>query len=212
MYQRYIKRSLDIILSLLGILLLSWLILFLIIVIKIDDPGPAFFTQKRFGKNKDFFNIHKFRSMKMSTPRDIPTHMLVEPEIYLTRVGKFIRKFSLDELPQLFDILIGNMSVVGPRPALWNQEDLVAERDKYHANDVLPGLTGLAQVSGRDELEIEEKAAMDGEYVRTISFSTDLKCIFKTFTSVIKHEGVVEGGTGEINRKKAMVGKDGENV
>lgn len=212
MYQRYIKRSLDIILSLLGILLLSWLFLFLIIVIKIDDPGPAFFTQKRSGKNKEFFNIHKFRSMKMSTPRDIPTHMLVEPEIYLTRVGKFIRKFSLDELPQLFDILIGNMSVVGPRPALWNQEDLVAERDKYHANDVLPGLTGLAQVSGRDELEIEEKAAMDGEYVRTISFSTDLKCIFKTFTSVIKHEGVVEGGTGEINRKKAMVGKDGENV
>lgn len=208
MYQRYIKRSLDIILSLLGILLLSWLFLFLIIVIKIDDPGPAFFTQKRFGKNKEFFNIHKFRSMKMSTPRDIPTHMLVEPEIYLTRVGKFIRKFSLDELPQVWDILIGNMSFVGPRPALWNQEDLVAERDKYLANDVLPGLTGLAQVSGRDELEIDEKAAMDGEYVRTISFSTDLKCIFKTFTSVIKHEGVVEGGTGEINRKKANVGKD----
>ena len=212
MYQRYIKRSLDIILSLLGILLLSWLFLLLIVVIKIDDPGPAFFTQKRVGKNKVYFNLHKFRSMKMTSPSDIPTHMLVEPEIYLTRVGKFLRKFSLDELPQLWDIFLGNMSVVGPRPALWNQDDLVAERDKYCANDVLPGLTGLAQVSGRDELEIEEKAAMDGEYVKTISFLTDLKCIFKTFTSVIKHEGVVEGGTGEINRQKAMVGKDGEHV
>lgn len=212
MYQRYIKRSLDIILSLLGILLLSWLFLFLIIVIKIDDPGPAFFTQKRVGKNKVYFNLHKFRSMKMSTPSDIPTHMLLEPEIYLTRVGKFLRKFSIDELPQLWDIFIGNMSIVGPRPALWNQDDLVAERDKYSANDVLPGLTGLAQVSGRDELEIEEKAAIDGEYVKTISFSTDLKCIFKTFTSVIKHEGVVEGGTGELNRKKAMVGEEGKNV
>lgn len=212
MYQRYVKRSIDIILSLLGILLLSWLFLLLIIVIKIDDPGPAFFTQKRFGKNKEFFNIHKFRSMKMSTPSDIPTHMLVEPEIYLTRVGKFLRKFSLDELPQLWDILAGNMSFVGPRPALWNQDDLVAERDKYFANDVLPGLTGLAQVSGRDELEIDEKAAMDGEYVKNISFLTDFKCILKTFSSVIKHEGFVEGGTGAINRQKANIGKDGENV
>ena len=208
MYQRYIKRSLDIILSLLGILLLSWLFLFLIIVIKIDDPGPAFFTQKRVGKNKVYFNLHKFRSMKMSTPRDIPTHMLVEPEIYLTRVGKIIRKFSLDELPQVWDILIGKMSIVGPRPALWNQDDLIFERDKYNANSVLPGLTGLEQVCGRDELEIEEKAAMDGEYVKTISFSTDLKCIFKTFTSVIKHEGVVEGGTGTIKRQKALNGKN----
>lgn len=212
MYKNFLKRVFDIACSLLCMIFLSWAFLLIIVIIKTDDPGPAFFTQKRVGKEKKYFKLHKFRSMKMSTPKDIPTHLLEEPEIYLTKVGKFLRKFSLDELPQLWDIFIGNMSVVGPRPALWNQEDLVAERDKYGANDVLPGLTGLAQISGRDELEIEEKAAMDGEYVRTISFSTDLKCIFKTFTSVIKHEGVVEGGTGELKRKKVMAGGDEGNV
>ena len=165
MYGRIIKRIIDIVLSLLGLLILSWLFLLIAIAIKVDDPGPVMFTQKRVGRGKTFFKLHKFRTMKMSTPHDVPTHMLKDPESYITRVGGFLRKSSLDELPQIWDIFIGKMSIIGPRPALWNQDDLVAERDKYGANDVLPGLTGWAQINGRDELEIPVKAGYDGEYV-----------------------------------------------
>lgn len=200
MYAKFFKRFFDVILSFLALIFLSWLFLGLIIAIKIDDPGPAFFTQKRVGINKTFFKLHKFRSMKMSTPHDIPTHQLENPEQYITRVGKFLRKSSLDELPQIWDIFIGNMSIIGPRPALWNQDDLVAERDKYGANDIKPGLTGWAQINGRDELEIPEKAKLDGEYAEKLSFGFDLKCFFGSLTSVLKSDGVVEGGTGELKK------------
>ena len=175
--------------------------LIIALVIKIDDPGPAIFKQNRVGKNKELFQLYKFRSMKVSTP-DIPTHLLENPEQYISRVGNFIRKTSLDELPQLFNILSGKMSVVGPRPALWNQDDLIAERDKYGANDVRPGLTGWAQINGRDELEIPDKAKLDGEYIEKLSFWFDCKCFFGTFLSVLKSDGVVEGGTGELNKGK----------
>lgn len=190
MYARFFKRLIDIIIAFLALVLLSWLFLVLIIAIKIDDPGSAFFTQKRVGKNKTYFKLHKFRSMKMSTPHDVPTHLLEDPEQYITRVGRFLRKSSLDELPQIWDIFIGKMSIVGPRPALWNQDDLIAQRDKYGANGVLPGLTGWAQINGRDELEIPLKAKLDGEYVSKMSFWFDLKCFFGTFVSVFKSEGV----------------------
>lgn len=193
MYAKFVKRLIDILLSSMALLLLSWLFLILIIVIKIDDPGPAFFTQKRVGKNKEYFKLHKFRSMKMSTPHDVPTHMLKKPEQYITRIGKFLRKTSLDELPQVWDIFVGNMSIIGPRPALWNQDDLVSERDKYGANSVAPGLTGWAQINGRDELEIPVKAKLDGEYVEKLSFAFDLKCFFGTFASVITGKGYAEG-------------------
>ena len=202
MYKRYLKRILDMVLSFCGLIALSWLYVILIIAIKIDDPGPAFFTQKRVGVGKTYFKLHKFRSMKMCTPHDVPTHLLENPEQYITRVGKFLRKSSLDELPQIWDIFVGNMSIIGPRPALWNQDDLIAERDKHGANDVRPGLTGWAQINGRDELEIDVKAKFDGEYVEKMSFAFDAKCFFGTIVSVLKHDGVVEGGTGEMQKKE----------
>lgn len=213
MYNKFFKRLIDIFLSALGLILLSWLYIIIALIIFIDDPGPVMFTQKRIGKGKSYFQLHKFRSMKMSTPHDIPTHMLDNPDQYITRVGHFLRRSSLDELPQIWDIFIGKMSIIGPRPALWNQDDLVAERDKYGANDVRPGLTGLAQISGRDELEISVKAKLDGDYVSILrnggikAFIFDIKCFFKTFSSVLKSDGVVEGGTGEINKNKEAVKK-----
>ena len=202
MYKKILKRFLDFILSLFGIIVLIpiWIILFLAIVI--DDPGPIFFKQDRIGINKTHFNIYKFRTMKVDTPHDTPTHLLDNPEQYITKVGKFLRKTSLDELPQLFNILSGKMSIIGPRPALWNQFDLIEERDKYNANSVKPGLTGWAQINGRDELEIEVKAKLDGEYVENQSFFFDCKCFALTVLSVLKHDGVVEGGTGSIEKEK----------
>lgn len=202
MYKHFFKRIIDILLSLIGIVILIPLWLILSIAIFVTDPGPIFFTQKRVGKNKKIFKILKFRTMKTSTPHDMPTHLLENPEQYITKVGKFLRKTSLDELPQIFNIFIGQMSIIGPRPALWNQDDLIAERDKYGANDVRPGLTGWAQINGRDELEIADKARLDGEYVERMSFLFDCKCFFGTIGSVLKHDGVVEGGTGEIHREE----------
>ena len=201
-YDRYIKRAIDVVLSFGGLVVLSPIYAGIAIAIKIDDPGPVFFTQKRVGQNKEFFKIHKFRSMKMSTPHDVPTHMLGDPDQYITRVGKFLRKHSLDELPQIWDIFIGNMSVIGPRPALWNQDVLIAEREKYHANDVKPGLTGWAQINGRDELEIPVKAKLDGEYVEKESLLFDIKCFLGTIGKVAKDDSVVEGGTGEMSKQE----------
>lgn len=200
-YARYIKRIIDLILSFGGLVILSPVFLFVIIAIKVDDPGPVLFTQKRVGQNKQYFKLHKFRSMKMCTPHDVPTHMLENPEQYITKVGKVLRKTSLDELPQIWDIFIGNMSVIGPRPGLWNQDLLTSERDKYRANDVKPGLTGWAQINGRDELEIPVKAKLDGEYVEKMSFAFDVKCFLGTISSVAKSDGVVEGGTGELKKQ-----------
>ena len=200
-YEKFIKRGLDVLLSFGGLVVLSPVFLILAIAIYIDDPGPILFTQKRVGKNKEFFKLHKFRSMKMSTPHDKPTHMLENPEQYITKVGKFLRAHSLDELPQIWDIFIGNMSVIGPRPGLWNQDLLTAERDKYGANDVRPGLTGWAQINGRDELEIPEKAKLDGEYVEKLSFGFDLKCFFGSVGVFGGDDSVVEGGTGEMAKK-----------
>ena len=202
MYGQCLKRVIDIILSGLGLICLSWLFLILIIAIKIDDPGPAFFTQERVGRGKTYFPLHKFRSMKMCTPHDTPTHLLENPEQYITRMGRFLRKSSLDELPQIWDIFVGNMSIIGPRPALWNQYDLIEERDRYGANDIRPGLTGWAQINGRDELEIDVKARYDGEYVENLSFEFDVKCFFGTIFSVLRSDGVVEGGTGEMKRQQ----------
>lgn len=202
MYARYMKRPLDFIMSLAGIIVLSPVLLVIILCIKLSSPGPIFFKQKRVGIHKSHFNILKFRTMRIDTPKDVPTHLLANPEQYITGIGKFLRKTSLDELPQLFNILKGDMAVIGPRPALWNQYDLIAERDKYGANDILPGLTGWAQINGRDELEIDVKARLDGEYVQKMSFLFDCKCFFGTITSVLHHDGVVEGGTGEIHRKE----------
>ena len=193
MYEKYVKRGLDIILSFMGMVILSPIYLFLAIWILIDDPGPVLFTQKRIGKDKQYFKLHKFRSMKMCTPHDRPTHMLENPEQYITRAGKFIRSHSLDELPQIWDIFIGNMSIIGPRPALWNQDLLTAERDKYGANDIKPGLTGWAQINGRDELSIENKAWLDGEYKDNLSFSLDLKCFLGSFKVFGGDASVVEG-------------------
>lgn len=198
MYKRYLKRVIDFLLSLIGILCLSWLLLILMVAVKLSSPGPVFFTQKRVGKGKTYFKILKFRTMRTDTPRDMPTHLLENPERYITGVGHFLRRTSLDELPQLFNILAGHMSVVGPRPALWNQEDLIAQRDLYGANDIRPGLTGWAQINGRDELEIPVKARLDGEYVRRMSLLFDFKCILGTVTAVLKKDGVVEGGTGAM--------------
>jgi O-antigen biosynthesis protein WbqP len=196
MYQRCFKRLLAILLSALGFLLLGWLLILISIAIKVDSPGPVLFKQKRVGIHKTHFHIYKFRTMRIDTPRDVPTHLLENPEQYITRMGKFLRKTSLDELPQLFNILAGHMAIVGPRPALWNQFDLIEERDKYGANDVRPGLTGWAQINGRDELEIPLKAKLDGEYVRNLSFAMDLRCFFGTFLAVLRQDGFVEGGTG----------------
>ena len=208
MYERVIKRLLDLVLSAAAMLVLGWLYLLIGLFIKLDDPGPVFFTQKRVGKGKKLFKLHKFRSMKMSTPHDMPTHLLSNPEQYITRVGRFLRKSSLDEIPQVWDIFVGNMSVIGPRPALWNQEDLIAERDRYGANDVRPGLTGWAQINGRDELEIPDKAKLDGDYAAILrqgglrAFAFDCRCFFGTFRSVASGDGVVEGGTGELHRRQ----------
>lgn len=198
---RYIKRIIDILLSGLAIIILSPLLLILCIAIKLDSSGPIFFTQKRVGIHKTYFQIYKFRTMRTDTPKDMPTHMLANPEQYITKTGRFLRKTSLDELPQIFNIFKGDMSIVGPRPALWNQDDLVAERDKYGANDVTPGLTGWAQINGRDELEIPVKAKLDGEYVKKYGFTMDVRCFFGTFLSVLRQDGVVEGGTGSMKGK-----------
>lgn len=196
MYKKGLKRIVDFLLSLSGIIVLSPILLILVIAIKIDSKGPVIFTQKRVGKNKKLFNIYKFRTMKIDTPKEMPTHLLENPDFFITKVGKFLRKTSLDELPQLFNILKGDMAVIGPRPALWNQDDLIEERDKYGANDIRPGLTGWAQINGRDELEIDYKAQLDGYYVERESFSMDVKCFFGTIVSVFKSDGVLEGGTG----------------
>ena len=195
MYRKCIKRIIDFTLSLIAIIVLSPLLLLIAILIKLDSEGPVLFKQKRIGMHKTHFYMLKFRTMRIDTPKDVPTHLLENPDKWITRVGKILRKTSLDELPQLFNIIKGEMSIIGPRPALWNQHDLIVERDKYGANDVRPGLTGCAQVNGRDELPIEVKAKYDGEYVEKMSFMFDLKCLFKTFISVIKGEGVIEGGT-----------------
>lgn len=203
MYNKIFKRIIDFSLSLLGLIILSPLFLFIIIAIKIDDPGPAFFKQKRVGIHKNYFNLYKFRSMKMNTP-DLPTHLLKNPEQYITKIGAFLRKTSLDELPQMWNILKGDMSIIGPRPALWNQDDLVTERDKYGANDIRPGLTGWAQINGRDELEIPEKSRLDGEYIQNLSFGFDCKCFFGTILSVLKSDGVVEGGTSHIEKQSEV--------
>ena len=200
MYKRFFKRLIDIVLSLIGAIILLPIFLIVAVAIFIDDPGPIIFKQKRVGKDKKLFWLYKFRSMKVKTP-DIPTHLLTNPEQYITRVGKILRKTSLDELPQIYNILSGKMSIIGPRPALWNQDDLIAERDKYGANDIKPGLTGWAQINGRDELEIPVKAKLDGEYVEKLSFLFDCKCFFGTITSVLKSDGVVEGGTGEMKKE-----------
>lgn len=201
-----IKRLLDIILSLFGMVILSPLFLILIVAIKFDSKGSVFFKQKRIGTHKTYFYILKFRTMRIDTPQDMPTHLLGNPDQYITKVGKFLRKTSLDELPQIWNIFVGQMSIIGPRPALWNQYDLIEERDKYGANDITPGLTGWAQINGRDELPIEVKARLDGEYAEKIGLWMDIKCFFGTIVSVLKSDGVVEGGTGE--RKEIARGKE----
>lgn len=202
MYKHFFKRLIDIVLSFIGIVVLALPMLIIGIIIKINSPGPVLFKQKRIGIHKKTFTILKFRSMPISAPHDTPTHQLQNAEAMLSGFQRFIRKSSIDELPQLFCIFIGKMSIIGPRPALWNQDDLVAERDKYGANDVKPGLTGWAQINGRDELEIPVKARLDGEYVEKMSFSFDCKCFFGTIKSVLRHDGVVEGGTGELKKEE----------
>lgn len=216
MYRHFFKRLIDIVLSFIGIVVLALPMLVFAFIIKAEDPGPVFFRQKRIGIHKTQFSLLKFRSMKISTPHDMPTHMLENPEQYILRCGRWMRKMSIDELPQLFNIFTGKMSIIGPRPVLWNQDDLIAERDKYGANDVKPGLTGWAQINGRDELEIPVKAKLDGEYVAALNaghwkgITMDCKCFFGTIKSVLHHDGVVEGGTGELKREekeKETVGK-----
>ena len=202
MYNRFVKRILDIVLSLAGIIVLGIPMLIISAAVKLGSPGPVFFRQRRFGINKSMFDILKFRTMRTDTPKDVPTHLLSDPTKWITKTGAVLRKTSLDELPQLFNILRGEMSVIGPRPALWNQDDLIAERDRYGANDVKPGLTGWAQVNGRDELPIDVKARYDGEYVKNLSFGFDCKCFFLTLKTVLHHDGVVEGGTGALEREK----------
>lgn len=206
-YEKYLKRGLDIVLSFGGLVVLSPIFLAVALAIKIEDPGPVLFTQKRVGQNKQYFKLHKFRSMKMCTPHDVPTHMLDNPDQYITKVGKFIRSHSLDELPQIWDIFVGNMSAVGPRPALWNQDYLTAERDRYGANDIKPGLTGLAQIGGRDYLEIPEKAKLDGVYTQALKESSlsgmlmDIKIFAASVVSVLRRDGIIEGGTGQIAKE-----------
>lgn len=196
-----IKKILDRLLALVGLCILSPVFLILVAAIKLDSKGPVLFRQKRVGINKTYFNILKFRTMKIDTPKDMPTHLLEDPQQYITKVGGFLRKTSLDELPQIINILKGDMAIVGPRPALWNQYDLIEERDKYGANDILPGLTGWAQINGRDELPIAVKARLDGEYVKRMGFLMDVRCILGTVISVVKREGIVEGGTGQLERQ-----------
>ncbi|SFD37438.1 O-antigen biosynthesis protein WbqP [Enterococcus casseliflavus] len=204
MYKDGLKRIIDFLLSLIGIIVLSPILLLLCLAIKLDSKGPIIFKQKRIGKNKTHFHIYKFRTMKVDTPKEMPTHLLENPDLYITKVGKFLRKTSLDELPQLFNIIKGDMAVIGPRPALWNQYDLIEERDKYGANDIRPGLTGLAQINGRDELEINKKAALDGIYTEKISFKVDLKCFYGTIVSVLKSDGVVEGIRTQKNKSETL--------
>ncbi len=196
-----VKRILDVLLSGCGIILLSPVLVLLSLIIKISSPGPVLFKQNRVGLNKQLFKIWKFRTMRIDAPKDTPTHLLDNPESYITPIGKFLRKTSLDELPQIFQIFVGKMSIIGPRPALWNQFDLIEERDKYGANDIIPGLTGWAQINGRDELEISVKAELDGEYVKNMGFIFDCKCFFNTIRSVCKHDGIVEGGTGNLKKE-----------
>lgn len=212
MYKTFVKRFIDILLSFIGLVVLIPVFVIVGIVIYFDDPGPVFFKQKRVGKDKSTFWLHKFRSMKVKTP-DIPTHMLENPEQYITRAGKIIRKLSIDELPQVYDILIGKMSIIGPRPALWNQDDLIFERDKYGANDVKPGLTGWAQINGRDELPIDIKAKFDGEYVEKlnrggfVAFIMDVRCFIGTISKVLKSDGIVEGvGNNNVNAESKVKG------
>ncbi len=222
MYKNVIKRLIDLILSGVAIIVLALPMLIIAITIKIDDPGPVLFKQKRVGKKKNgeitYFMIWKFRSMKMSTPHDIPTHLLENPEQYITRVGRFIRKTSVDELPQIYQVFTSKLSIVGPRPALWSQEDLVAEREKYKANDMKPGITGWAQINGRDELDIDVKARFDGEYAAALNagkfkgFAMDVKCFFGTIVSVLKSDGVVEGGTGELKKQKEDIAQETHEV
>ena len=195
MYNKFIKRWIDFIFALIGLIILSPLFLLIIIAIKLDSKGPVLFKQKRIGKDKALYEIYKFRTMKTNTPNDAPTHLLENPDFFITQVGKVLRKTSLDELPQLINIIRGQMSIIGPRPALWNQYDLIAERDKYGANDIYPGLTGWAQINGRDELPIQKKAQLDGIYTLKMSFFFDVKCFIGTIFSVLKTEGVVEGNT-----------------
>lgn len=195
MYKKWIKRIFDIVLSGSALFVFWPILLILMIAIKIDSKGPIFFTQKRVGIHKTYFEILKFRTMRIDTPKDVPTHLLENPEIYITKIGKFLRKTSLDEIPQLINIIKGDMSFIGPRPALYNQYDLIEERDKYQVNDILPGLTGWAQINGRDELPIEVKAKYDAEYVQNLSFMFDIKIFFKTFLKVLNHDGIVEGKT-----------------
>lgn len=202
MYRKYIKRLIDVILSFIGIVVLSIPMLIISVLIKIDSPGNVLFKQKRIGIGKKEFYILKYRTMRTDTPHNMPTHMLNNPNAYITKIGIILRKYSLDELPQMFNIFKGDMSIIGPRPALWNQSDLIAERDKYGANDIKPGLTGWAQINGRDELPIDVKARLDGEYVNNLSFLFDVKCFFGTILSVLKHDGVVEGGTGMVENDK----------
>ena len=198
---KFFKRTLDIVLSFIGMIALSPFFLLLVLAIKLDSKGPVLFKQKRVGLHKKHFYILKFRTMRIDPPKDTPTHLLENPEQWITKVGKFLRRTSLDELPQIWNIFVGDMSIIGPRPALWNQYDLIEERDRYGANDVLPGLTGWAQIHGRDELPIAKKAELDGYYVQHLSFGLDVRCFFGTIKSVAKSEGVVEGGTGNMEKK-----------
>lgn len=202
MYKKFLKRVIDFILSAMGMIVLAIPMLLIAVAIKLDSPGPVLFKQDRIGIHKSHFNILKFRTMYIDTPKDAPTHLLENPDACITRVGKVLRKTSLDELPQIINIFLNHMSIIGPRPALWNQYDLIEERDKYGANDVMPGLTGWAQINGRDELEIDVKAKLDGEYVEKLSFGFDVKCFFGTIASVLKSDGIVEGGTGELQKKE----------
>lgn len=215
-YEKIVKRAIDIILSFIALVLLSPIFLAISLWIYIDDPGPVLFIQKRTGKDKQYFKLHKFRSMKMSTPHDRPTHMLENPQQYITKAGKFIRAHSLDELPQIWDIFIGNMSVIGPRPGLWNQDLLTAERDKYGANDIKPGLTGWAQINGRDELEIPAKAKLDGEYASALKagkgLKMDIKCFLGSLGVFAGDKSVVEGGTGEIKKEQKVEEQEKETV
>jgi len=206
-YEKYVKRVIDIILSFGGLVILSPVFTILALWIAIDDPGPVLFTQKRIGKDKQYFKLHKFRSMKCATPKNVPTHMLDNPEQYITKSGRFIRAHSLDELPQIWDIFVGNMSVIGPRPGLWNQDLLTAERDKYGANDIKPGLTGWAQINGRDELEIPVKAKYDGEYAKNLGLKMDIKCFLGSLHVFGKDDSVVEGGTGEMKKHGSAADK-----
>lgn len=211
-YEKVIKRCIDIVLSFFGLVLLSPVFAILSLWIVLDDPGPVLFTQKRIGRDKQYFKLHKFRSMKMSTPHNVPTHMLENPEQYITKAGKFIRAHSLDELPQIWDIFIGNMSVVGPRPGLWNQDLLTAERDKYKANDIKPGLTGWAQINGRDELEIPIKAQLDGEYAESLGLWFDIKCFLGSLGVFVGDKSVVEGGTQGVHPSSPINPNDGKTV